>query len=89
MYDGKGAPRYGREYTMEEALQLIGVSRHTYKKWEKTRLVPPVARHPQSGYRYFTDADIERLKKFVEQRKKDPKSRLGINKVIGEHNNEI
>jgi len=31
------------------------------------------------GYRVLTDEDIIRVRKFAEKRKKDPKSRLGIN----------
>ena len=39
-----------------------------------------VKRNPVTGYRVLTDEDIIRVRKFVEQRKRNPKSRLGINK---------
>lgn len=80
LYDELGKPRYGREYDLEEACEKLGITTKTYKAWEKKGLIPKVKRNPITGYRVLTDEDIMRVRRFVEKRKKDPKSRLGINR---------
>jgi DNA-binding transcriptional MerR regulator len=78
--DENGKARYGREYDLEEACNELDISVKTYKAWEKRGLIPKVRRSPVTGYRVLTDEDIIGIRKFVEKRKRDPKSRLGINK---------
>ena len=80
LYDGLGEPRYGREYDLEEACKRLGISAKTYKAWEKKGHIPKVKRNPIAGYRVLADEDIIRVRKFVEKRKRDPNSRLGINR---------
>jgi hypothetical protein len=78
LYDDDGKPRYGREYDLEEACKRLDISVKTYKAWEKKEFIPAVKRNPITGYRVLTDEDIIRVRKFVEKRKRDPESRLGI-----------
>ena len=80
LYDKDGKPRFGREYDLEEACKRLDISVKTYKAWEKKGFIAKVRINPVTGYRVLTDEDIIRVRKFVEKRKKDPKSRLGINK---------
>ncbi len=80
MYDELGKARYGRKYDLEEACEILGIDRKTYKTWERQGFIPKVKRNPVTGYRVLTDEDIIRIRKFVEERKRNPKSRLGINK---------
>jgi DNA-binding transcriptional MerR regulator len=80
LYDELGKPRYGREYDLEDACKRLDISVKTYKAWEKKGFIPEVRRSSITGYRVLLDEDIIRLRKFVERRKREPKSRLGINK---------
>ena len=80
MYDELGKPRYGREYDLVEACKRLDISIKTYKAWERKGLIQKVRRNPITGYRVLTDEDFIRVRKFVEKRRSDPKSRLGINR---------
>lgn len=80
LYDEDAKPRYGREYDLEEACKRLDISIKTYKAWEKKGFIPKVRRNSITGYRVLVDEDIAGVRKFVEKRKRDPKSRLGINK---------
>jgi predicted site-specific integrase-resolvase len=50
-----------------EAAKAIGVSPATLKRWFRTARVRDVARD-RNGYRIFDDADIERLRRYANQR---------------------
>jgi predicted site-specific integrase-resolvase len=80
LYDELGKPRYGREYDLEEACKRLDISVKTYKAWEKKGFIREVKGNPVTGYRVLVDEDIIGVRKFVEERKRDPKSRLGTNK---------
>ena len=56
-------------YSMNEAMQLIGISPNTYRNWERRELVPLVQRDPGNNRRYFTKADIQHLQEFVSRRR--------------------
>lgn len=71
---------YGREYDLGKACKKLGIHIKTFKAWEKKGFIPPARRNPITGYRVLMDEDIELVRKFIQKRKKEPKSRLGINK---------
>jgi len=50
-----------------EAAKAIGVSSATLKRWFRSEKVRDVARD-RNGYRIFDDADIERLRRYANQR---------------------
>jgi DNA-binding transcriptional MerR regulator len=50
-----------------DAAKAIGVSIATLKRWFRNSRVADVPRD-RNGYRVFEDADIERLRAFVNQR---------------------
>jgi len=50
-----------------DAAKAIGVSIATLKRWFRRARVADVPRD-RNGYRVFEDADIERLRAFVNQR---------------------
>ena len=53
-------------YTMKEACELIGVSRHTLLRWFREGKVADVPRSRRNNYRQFRDEDIERIRSFAE-----------------------
>ncbi len=53
-------------YSMKEACELIGVSRHTLLRWFSEGKVADVPRSRRNNYRQFRDEDIERIRTFAE-----------------------
>ncbi len=80
LFDDERNPRFGREYDLDEACEKLGISVKTYKLWERNGLISQVRRNPVTGYRVLSYNDIARLRRFIEKRKKNPRSRLGVNK---------
>ena len=52
-------------YRTNEALKLIGISKATWFRWLKEKKVNDVNHKDVRGWRLFTDADIERIKKYA------------------------
>ena len=50
-------------YFIEDIEKVLRVKRKTFYYWEKTGKIPKAKRDPMSNYRYWTDADIKKLKK--------------------------
>jgi len=55
-----------KHYTMKEALERIGVSRHTLLRWFQEGKVEEVPRSRRNNYRLFRDEDIERIRAYAE-----------------------
>ena len=53
-------------YTMKEACELIGVSRHTLLRWFSEGKVEDVPRSRRNNYRMFRREDIERIRAYAE-----------------------
>ena len=53
-------------YTMKEACERIGVSRHTLLRWFSEGKVADVPRSRRNNYRQFRDEDIQRIRTFAE-----------------------
>lgn len=54
-----------KQYFVRDLERVLGVKRKTYFYWEKTGKVPKAKRTPMGNYRYWTEADIKRLKKII------------------------
>ena len=54
-------------YFIEDIERILGVKRKTFYYWEKTGKIPKAKRDPMSNYRYWTEADLKRLKKITER----------------------
>jgi DNA-binding transcriptional MerR regulator len=52
-------------YKISEVIKKLGICRKTYYLWEEAKKIPPAKRDPMSGYRYWTEQDIKRLKKIT------------------------
>ena len=54
-----------KRYYIEELIKVLGISRKTYYNWEEAGKVPQSKRDPMSNYRYWTEADVKKLKKIT------------------------
>lgn len=54
-----------KRYYIEDLIKFLAISRKTYYNWEAAGKVPEPKRDPMSNYRYWTDADIKKLKKIT------------------------
>lgn len=52
-------------YYIEDIERILKISRKTYYNWEKAGKIPEAKRDPMSNYRYWTDADLQKLKKIT------------------------
>jgi len=57
-------------FTLREAAKQLGVSARTIKRREADGSIPVIRRDPVSGYRVFSQDDIEKLKFFLTKRGK-------------------
>lgn len=62
-----GMHMQGQVKTLSEAAKEIGISPITLKRWLLSGKVAEVARD-RNGWRIFTDEDIEKIKKYANQR---------------------
>ena len=49
-------------YRTSEVARLLGISADWLRKGEETGFFPPARRDPDTGHRYYTLGDIERLR---------------------------
>jgi len=54
-----------KRYFIEGIEKELGIVRKTYYNWEKSGKVPRARRDPMSGYRYWTEEDLRKLKKIT------------------------
>jgi len=52
-------------YYIKDLEKALGVKRKTFYYWEKMGKIPKAKRTPMGSYRYWTDKDIEKLKKIT------------------------
>jgi DNA-binding transcriptional MerR regulator/quercetin dioxygenase-like cupin family protein len=72
----------GVAYTVGEAARLAGVSATTVRVWEREGLVE--SRRSRSGYRYFGEGDIARLRRIAYLRRVEKLNSAGIKRVLSE-----
>jgi excisionase family DNA binding protein len=52
--------------TTEQVAKILGVSKRTLKTWLQTGKVPEPARNPRNNYRIWTLADVEAIRRILE-----------------------
>jgi DNA-binding transcriptional MerR regulator/quercetin dioxygenase-like cupin family protein len=80
--EGSQPSERGIAYTVGEAARLAGVSATTVRVWEREGLVE--SRRSRSGYRYFGEADIARLRRIAYLRRVEKLNSAGIKRVLSE-----
>jgi DNA-binding transcriptional MerR regulator len=58
-------------YLAQEAAEFAGVSKATLLRWIARKLVDDAAKRDRNGWRLFSVAEVEALKRFAETGKKD------------------
>ena len=61
---------------VSEVIKTLGISRKTYYLWENMGKIPKPKREPISGYRYWTEEDLRKLKRIVEKLGKYNRSKV-------------
>lgn len=56
----------GKTYRISELAKELDRSTLTIKKWEESGLIP-IAKRDSRGWRYYTEADIEEIKRVLEK----------------------
>ena len=54
-----------KRYTVREVIKELGISRTTFYNWDRAKKIPKPKRDPMSGWRYWTESDIKKLKKIT------------------------
>lgn len=54
-----------KRYLIDDIERELGITRRTYYNWENACKIPLPKRDPMSGYRYWTEGDLKRLKKIT------------------------
>jgi hypothetical protein len=55
----------GKLYSLKHIMKMLGVSRRTLFNWEKAGKIPKAKRDPMNNYRYYTETDLQKLKKIT------------------------
>jgi DNA-binding transcriptional MerR regulator len=56
-----------KRYSISEVIKILGVCRKTLYLWEADGRIPKAKRDPMSRYRYWTEKDIEDLKRITQR----------------------
>ena len=51
-----------------EVAELIGVTKQTLLNWLRRGLITEPERNPATGYRLWTEKDVERIRRFLRER---------------------
>jgi len=57
--------KMNKKYLIQDLERILGIKRKTYFYWEKTGKVPKAKRTRMGNYRYWTEADIRKLKELI------------------------
>jgi predicted site-specific integrase-resolvase len=63
-------------YQTTEACEMVGISRMTFLRWVRLGLFPDVENRDWKGWRQFTEADIARLRKKVNESEREGVTRI-------------
>jgi DNA-binding transcriptional MerR regulator len=72
----------GSVYRIQEAAQIAGVSPTTVRLWERNGLVS--SHRGSNGYRYFSEADLQRLRRIAHLRKVEGLNVEGIRRALSD-----
>jgi len=54
-----------KRYYISDVIRVLGICKKTYYLWEGAGKIPKAKRDSMSGFRYWTEQDIKRLKKIT------------------------
>jgi DNA-binding transcriptional MerR regulator len=76
----------GAVYRIQDAARIAGVSPTTVRVWERNGLLS--AHRGSNSYRYFNEADLQRLRRIAHLRKVDRLNIEGIRRALAETEND-
>jgi DNA-binding transcriptional MerR regulator len=53
-----------KKYFVQDVMKELGIARRTIYNWERTKKIPKPKRDPMSNYRYWTEKDVNLLKRL-------------------------
>lgn len=84
---GSGAPaNSGAVYRIADAARIADVSPTTVRVWERNGLLS--SHRGSNGYRYFNEADLQRLRRIAHLRKVDHLNTEGIRRALAENDHD-
>jgi excisionase family DNA binding protein len=57
-----------RYYRVSEVCNVLGIFKNTLYNWEKKGKIPKAYRDPMSGWRLYSEKDIEKIKRISGRR---------------------
>jgi len=54
-----------KKFYIKDVEKILGVKRSTLFVWERENKIPKAKREKMSGYRYWSKAEIERIRKMA------------------------
>ncbi|MCB9800475.1 MAG: MerR family transcriptional regulator [Candidatus Omnitrophica bacterium] len=54
-----------KHYSIKDVAKILGVSTRTLLNWENAKKIPQAKRDPMNNYRYYSEQDINKLKKIT------------------------
>ncbi|WP_084362532.1 MerR family transcriptional regulator [Rubrobacter radiotolerans] len=66
-----------RTYRISEAARELGISAEWLRTGEKRGFFPPARRDPKNGHRYYTQEDLERLRRRHRNKRASKAGRVG------------
>jgi DNA-binding transcriptional MerR regulator len=76
----------GKIYLTNEVIEIVGISKSTLYNWLRAGKVPEAFRD-RNNHRFFTEADVQRLKDYKNLTKKPMRSFLVEQEVAKTQNN--
>src|SRR5262252_7642068 len=73
-------------YKVGEAARMVGVSAATVRVWEREGLI--ATSRSSSGYRYFGDEELTRLRRVAYLRRVEKLNTAGIRRVLAEEDGD-
>ena len=64
----KSRVRRTEYFKSAEVAELIGITKQTLLNWLRQGLITEPERNPATGYRLWTEKDIERVRRFLRER---------------------
>jgi DNA-binding transcriptional MerR regulator len=56
-------------FSTGEVAEFIGITKQTLLNWLRRGLITEPERNPASGYRHWTEKDVEAIRRFVRDRR--------------------
>ncbi|MBL7072689.1 MAG: MerR family transcriptional regulator [Candidatus Omnitrophica bacterium] len=54
-----------KRYWVSDIIKILGICKKTYYLWEASGKIPKAKRDNMNNYRYWTEEDVEQLKKIT------------------------